>query len=108
MDRSIITLLGIVDVLEAVIQEQKPTKKFNPAKTLSSVQSLRRELQTEGLRHSQCLGKARDTVQSLMDQVTAASEGNRDLLWTLQGVRSAEIQEVQPPPLNRVVPRCIK
>jgi len=99
MDRSIITLLGVVDVLEVLIQEQKPGKNFNPKKALQSVRQLRRELTEESIRHSRRVGRARDMIEALTDQLTVLSQDNRDALWTLQGVRTAETQSVEPPPL---------
>lgn len=103
MDKNTISLIGIVDTLKYLLETDKKAKKSkDAADACKRLERMRLKLLSEGLRQSQVLGAARDSVFEVAYQLGShLSEENaaRNIQWVVHGLLSVDIQDVQPPPL---------
>lgn len=103
MDKNTISLIGIVDTLKYLLETDKKAKKnADAAAACQRLEKMRLKLLAEGLRQSQVLGAARDSifeVATQLDSHLSAETATRSLQWVIHGLLSADIQEVEPPPL---------
>lgn len=104
MDKNTISLIGIVDTLKYLLETDKKAKKSgDAAAACKRLETMRQKLLVEGLRQSQILGAARDSIFEIATQLDthlAAASTTRNLQWVIHGLISADIQEVEPPPLQ--------
>lgn len=103
MDKKTILLVGIVDTLTHVLQNDAAARKGKGARAACKrLEGVRKQLLSEGLRYSQIVGAARDTVFEVSTQLDAQLSGQADtrsIQWIVQGLLFADIQDVEPPPL---------
>lgn len=104
MDKNTISLIGIVDTLKYLLETDKKAAKSKDAAAASArLEKMRVKLLAEGLRQSQILGAARDSIFEITNQLDghfASSGSTRNLQWVIHGLLSADIQDVEPPPLS--------
>lgn len=104
MDKNTISLIGIVDTLKYLLEtDKKARKSADAAAACKRLENMRQKLLAEGLRQSQILGAARDSIFEIATQLDvhlAAASTSRNLQWVIHGLISADIQEVEPPPLQ--------
>lgn len=104
MDKNTISLIGIVDTLKYLLEtDKKARKSADAAAACKRLENMRQKLLAEGLRQSQILGAARDSIFEIATQLDvhlAAASTTRNLQWVIHGLISADIQEVEPPPLQ--------
>jgi hypothetical protein len=99
MDRTIVSLIGIVDSLDYILTTERSLSQCNSTCLASRrLQNLRHELLAEGLRHSQIVGAARDSILGTLKELQNLCIGQRQLEWVLTGLEYVEIQDVTPPP----------
>lgn len=113
MDRNSISIIGIIDTLKYLLETDDAAKKSKGAKaTLLKLERTRIDLLREGLRYSQVMGAARDSVF----EVTSQLEGHisnlqnmRQMQWVIHGLLSVDMQEVEPPllPSSSAGPRDV-
>ncbi len=103
MDKHTISLIGIVDTLKYLLETDKKAKKSADATAACQrLEKMRVKLLSEGLRQSQVLGSARDTIFEVamqLDSHLSTAGSTRNVQWVIHGLLSADIQEVEPPPL---------
>lgn len=100
MDRNIISLIGIADALKYLLENDSSARKSKETRaTCKRLEKLREELLTEGLRYSQIVGAARDSLFDVTLQLSSHLTVTRGMEWVVHGLQSIDIQDVQPPPL---------
>ncbi len=104
MDKNTISLIGIVDTLKYLLETDRKAKtSADAAAACKRLENMRQKLLAEGLRQSQILGAARDSIFEIATQLDvhlATGSSSRNLQWVIHGLISADIQEVEPPPLQ--------
>ena len=100
MDRNIISLIGIADALKHLLENDSSARKNKETRaTCKRLEKLREELLTEGVRYSQIVGAARDSLFDVTLQLSSHLTVTRGMEWVVHGLQSIDIQDVQPPPL---------
>lgn len=103
MDKNTISLLGIVDTLDYLLEtDAKARRSKNAAAARKRLKKMHRELLKEGLRQSQVLGSARDSIFEISYQLgehLSEESAARNLQWVVHGLLSVDSYDVQPPPL---------
>ena len=99
MDRTIVSLIGIVDSLDYILTTERSVAQSDSTfLTCRRLQNLRQELLAEGLRHSQVIGAARDSISATVKELHGLCVGQRPLQWVLSGLQHVQVQDVTPPP----------
>jgi len=99
MDRHTISLIGVVDTLTHVLQNDETAKKTKGMRLARKrLESIRRELLAEGLRYAKIVGAARDSIFDVSVQLQGHVAADRGMQWIINGLQSVNIQDVEPPP----------
>jgi hypothetical protein len=98
MDRNVISLVGIVDTLKLVLENNPAAHKSKELRGASQrLENIRQELLAEGLRYGKLVGAARDYITETSAQLRGHFTEQRDLQWVLHGLECAITDEVDPP-----------
>lgn len=97
MDRTIVSLIGIVDSLDHILTT-KGSATQDIALASQRLQNLRHELLVEGMRHAEVIGGAVDIIDGTVLKMQGLFTGQRPLEWALSGLQYVQIQDVELPP----------
>ena len=99
MDRHTISLIGVVDTLTHVLKNDETAKQTKGMRVACKrLESIRKELLTEGLRYAKIVGAARDSIFDVSVQLQGHVTEDRGMQWIINGLQSVNIQDVEPPP----------
>jgi len=99
MDQTIISLIGVASTLQHILETDPAANNNRDMRAACKrLESIRRELLAEGLRHSKIVGAARDSIFDLSAQLQGHLTGRRDMQWVLHGLQSFKGGNGNPPP----------